>query len=127
LAVVRIDAGIPGVNTQAGVIGAHVPSSIEERVEEALREVIDPEVGVNVVDLGLVYSVNLEGGAVRVVMTMTTPACPLGPYLHQAAEAAVRRGAPEVESITIELVWDPPWTPERMSLAARRQLGWPEA
>lgn len=101
-------------------------SSVEKRVEEALRKVIDPEVGVNVVDLGLVYSVQLEGGVVRVVMTMTTPACPLGPYLTQAVEASVRRDAPEVDRITIDLVWDPPWTPERMSPAARRQLGWPE-
>jgi len=101
-------------------------SSIEKRVEEALREVIDPEVGVNVVDLGLVYQVKTEGNAVRVVMTMTTPACPLGPYLSQSAETAIRDTVPEIESIVIEIVWDPPWTAEKMSSAARRQLGWPE-
>lgn len=102
-------------------------SSIEKRVDGALREVIDPEAGVNAVDLGLVYRVALEGAAVHVVMTMTTPACPLGPYLRQAAETAVRKSVPEIANVVIEIVWDPPWTPEKMSAAARRQLGWPES
>lgn len=96
----------------------------EAQVLEALREVIDPELGVNIVDLGLVYSVEVQDGVVTVKMTMTTPACPLSTYLVDIAEAAIWRNIPEVESVQVELVWDPPWHPSMMSQAAKAQLGW---
>ncbi|HKI99126.1 MAG TPA: metal-sulfur cluster assembly factor [bacterium] len=93
-------------------------------VEDALRGVDDPEIGINVVDLGLVYGVRVEGDAVEIDLTMTSPACPLGAYLEEQVQAAVREAAPEAGEVRVALVWDPPWGPERMSPAAKRELGW---
>jgi len=95
-----------------------------ERLEQALRSVVDPEVGVNIYDLGLIYEV-LAGdeGDLRVRMTMTTPACPVGALLADQVRDALR-ALPEVREVEVELVWEPLWSPERMSEAARRQLGW---
>ena len=97
---------------------------MDDQVFEALREVIDPEIGVNVVDLGLVYSVNVQGKEVRIAMTMTTPACPLHEYISESAKTAIRRHLPDVERVDVEIVWDPPWSPAMMSADAKRQLGW---
>ncbi len=97
---------------------------MDEQVLEALREVIDPEIGVNVVDLGLVYSANMDGKDVRIAMTMTTPACPLHEYISEAAKAAVQRHIAGVERVDVAIVWDPPWSPAMMSAEAKRQLGW---
>jgi metal-sulfur cluster biosynthetic enzyme len=97
-----------------------------EKVREALRLVIDPELGLNVVDLGLVYRVDVEDGQVRVAMTMTTPACPLGQSLSEQAEATIWQTVPGLKSVALDLVWDPPWTPSMMSEAAKQQLGWSE-
>ncbi len=97
---------------------------MDDQVLEALREVIDPEIGVNVVDLGLVYSVDVQGKEVRVAMTMTTPACPLHEYISESAKTAIRRHLPDVERVDVEIVWDPPWSPAMMSADAKRQLGW---
>jgi metal-sulfur cluster biosynthetic enzyme len=83
--------------------------------------VIDPEIGINVVDLGLVYSVEVSGEQVRVAMTMTTHACPLHAYLTEAAEAAIRQVVPDTQ-VVVDLVWDPPWSPAMMSDAAKQQL-----
>jgi metal-sulfur cluster biosynthetic enzyme len=94
------------------------------KVREALRCVIDPELGINVVDLGLVYDVTVEDGTIRVAMTMTTPACPLGETLTEQAEATVWQNVPGVKSVMVDLVWDPPWRPAMMSDAAKEQLGW---
>jgi len=96
----------------------------EDEVWEALRTVDDPEVGVNVVDLGLVYGVEIRGGDVSVRLTMTSPACPLGDVIVGNAEAAIRGAAPGAGRIDVALVWEPPWTPERMSEAARGRFGW---
>jgi metal-sulfur cluster biosynthetic enzyme len=95
-----------------------------EQIEDALRTVDDPEVGVNIVDLGLVYAIVVEGDAVTVEMTMTTPACPLGAYLEDEVTRAVRSAAPEAAAVHVRLVWEPPWSPERMSAAAKDALGW---
>ena len=95
-----------------------------EAVTDALRQVIDPEIGVNIVDLGLVYGVDIEDSGVHVAMTMTTQACPLHTYLTEQAEASIRSMMPEVQSVEIEMVWDPPWSPAMMSDAAKQQLGW---
>jgi metal-sulfur cluster biosynthetic enzyme len=98
-----------------------------EEIRDALRSVIDPELGINVVDLGLVYGVDVRGhGVIRITMTMTTAACPLGESLGEQAEATIRRTLQGVESVSVELVWDPPWQPSMMSDTARRQLGWAE-
>ena len=92
-------------------------------VTQLLRGVLDPELGVNIVDLGLVYDVTVEHGVVLVTMTMTAPGCPLGGYLEDAITASV--GALDwVSDVRVQIVWDPPWGPERMSPLARFQLGW---
>jgi metal-sulfur cluster biosynthetic enzyme len=103
-----------------------MPSSAEA-VRAALRQVIDPEVGINIMDLGLVYGIALDGDRVTIAVTMTSPACPLADYLKDEIARTVQERAPGVGHVTVALVWDPPWTSERISAAARRQLGWPDA
>lgn len=99
----------------------------EPRVLEALRTVIDPEMGIDVVELGLVYGIDVHPeGTVDIRLGVTSPACPLGDYLCETAEDAVRAAVPEVRGVTVDLVLDPPWTPARMTTEARRRLGWPE-
>lgn len=93
------------------------------RVETALAGVIDPEVGLDVLALGLVYGIEVDAGSVRVDLTMTTPACPLSETIVADAERAIRGLVPG-RAVEIRLVWDPPWSPERMSERARRMLGW---
>lgn len=90
-----------------------------------LRRLDDPELGVNVVDLGLVYECEVSEGGVRVALTATTPACPLAPYLVSEAERLLRE-AFEGADVRVELTWEPPWAPERMSAVAREWLGWEE-
>ncbi len=96
----------------------------EAAVRDALREVLDPELGVNVLDLGLVYGVEVVGGEVRIALTMTSPACPLGELLVDETRAAVLERVPAAQRVEVEIVWDPPWAPEMMSERARRELGW---
>ena len=96
----------------------------EDEVREALRGVEDPEAGMSIVDLGLVYGVAVSATAVHVRMTMTSPACPVAPYIVEEAVAAIRAAAADVPDVDVELVWDPPWTPERMSASARERFGW---
>jgi metal-sulfur cluster biosynthetic enzyme len=93
-------------------------------VLDALRRVIDPEIGINVVDLGLVYATDVQGGHVRVTMTTTAPSCPLGETLSREAAAAIRRHLPGVTSVSVHLVSEPPWQPSMMSESAHAQLGW---
>jgi metal-sulfur cluster biosynthetic enzyme len=100
------------------------PPPAEDAVWDALRTVDDPEVGMNIVDLGLVYGVEVRGDDVSVRLTMTSPACPLGESIVRDASAAIRAAAPGAGEIEIALVWEPPWTPERMSDAARKRFGW---
>jgi metal-sulfur cluster biosynthetic enzyme len=96
-----------------------------EALRELLREVIDPEIGINIVDLGLVYDVGLSGdGVASVRMTLTTPGCPLGGYIDDEIRD-ILWGAPGVADIDVRIVWDPPWDPdEMMSDWAKDQLGW---
>lgn len=96
----------------------------ESLVRDALRSVEDPEAGMSIVDLGLVYAIEASPGRVRVEMTMTSPACPAAPYLVDEAAAAVRAIAPDGTEVAVELVWEPPWTPERMSPEAQTRFGW---
>lgn len=92
-------------------------------VVRALRLVIDPEIGVNVVDLGLVYGIELEQGTVHVQLAMTSPTCPLSGYLVDAASRSIADRAPDVGRVFVSLVDEPPWGPEMMSEEARRLLG----
>jgi metal-sulfur cluster biosynthetic enzyme len=96
----------------------------EEDVRAALKTVEDPEAGMSVLDLGLVYGIALAPGKVRVEMTMTSPACPATDYIVDEATAAIRAVAPEGTDVQVALVWDPPWTPERMSTEAQQKFGW---
>lgn len=94
-----------------------------DRIREALRLVIDPELGYNIVDLGLIYEVNVEdGGVVRIAMTTTTRGCPATGYLKDGARDAAWR-VPSVEFVDIALTYDPPWTPDMMTPDAKQHLG----
>ena len=92
-------------------------------VMEALRGVIDPELGINLVDLGLVYDVAVSDGIAYVTLTVTTPACPIGGYLEDQARWAALR-VPGILGAEIEVVHEPQWTPALMSDEARRTLWW---
>jgi metal-sulfur cluster biosynthetic enzyme len=96
-----------------------------ELLREMLREVIDPEIGINIVDLGLVYDVGLSGDGVATIrMTLTTPGCPLGGYLDDSIHETLW-AAPGVTDIDVRIVWDPPWDPDQMLTDwAKEQLGW---
>jgi len=91
----------------------------EEDVLTALREVYDPEIGINIVDLGLIYETRIEDDSVKIKMTLTVPGCPLAQMLVEQARRTVA-AIPGVKNAEVELVWDPPWTPERMSKELRR-------
>ena len=93
-----------------------------EAIYDALKTVYDPEIPVNVVDLGLVYDVQVTGSDVYVQMTLTFPGCGMGPYIGQQAEWAVQE-LDGVEEVQIEMVFDPPWSPELISESARAELG----
>ena len=96
---------------------------IEAHVRDVLREAVDPELGVNIVDLGLVYGIDVaDAHVVRVTMTMTSPACPLRDYLQDLVESAITSRVPEAERVIVEMVPEPPWTEEMMSDAARQLL-----
>lgn len=97
-----------------------------EALREALHDVIDPEIGMNIVDLGLIYGITVEAGRARIDMTMTSPACPMGEMLLDEVEAALKKVLPTGWEFEIELVWEPPWSPALMSETARTQLGWEE-
>ncbi len=94
----------------------------EEDVREALRRVVDPELGVNVVDLGLIYGIAVADGAVKVTMTLTAPGCPLAATLVRGVEEAAR-SVPGVVRAEVEVVWSPPWSPDRISARAKEELG----
>ena len=96
----------------------------ESAVWEALRTVTDPEVGENVVDLGLIYRIECGAGRVRVDMTMTSPACPMSGSMAEEAGDAIRKACAGVQEVIVEIVYDPPWTPERMSEQVRQRFGW---
>ena len=97
--------------------------TLEQRLVSALRSVRDPEIPVNIYDLGLIYGVEVvDGHDVHIQMTLTAPACPVAGSMPKAVQRAVMR-VPGVESARVELVWDPPWTQERMSEEARLELG----
>ncbi len=93
----------------------------EERVVEALRTVYDPEIPVSIYDLGLIYGIQIEDSTVHVRMTLTTPACPVAGILPMQVETCVK-ALEGVNNATVELVWDPPWTPDKMSEAAKLNL-----
>jgi len=98
------------------------PTLDEETVLNALRTVYDPEIPVNIVDLGLVYNVEVDDGEVAIEMTLTTPGCPMGAYLAQQAEWRVAE-LEGVKDVTVDLTWDPPWSIDRITDAGKKLLG----
>ncbi len=101
-------------NTEAAVT--------EDDVIEALKEVYDPEIPVNVVDLGLIYSVEVEDGDVHVEMTLTAQGCGMGPYIAQQAEWRIAE-VEGVEDVQVDVVFDPPWSPDKITEDGKRLLG----
>lgn len=89
-----------------------------------LRQVIDPEIGVNIIDLGLVYRIDPQAEQLLIEMTMTSPACPMGEMIMDEVEFALTHGLPPQRRIHVNLVWEPAWSPERMSEDSRRHFGW---
>jgi metal-sulfur cluster biosynthetic enzyme len=96
----------------------------EQAVLDALKHVVDPELGINIVDLGLVYDVDIsESGAIHIEYTLTTMGCPIGPLIEQQMQSFLE-GVPGVASVDAEMVLRPPWTPEMMSEEAKAALGY---
>ena len=93
-----------------------------EVVLEALKDVYDPEIPVNVVDLGLIYGVEVDDGDVEIKMTLTFAGCGMGPYIAQQAEWRIAE-IEGVDDINVELVWDPPWTPDQITEEGKKMLG----
>ena len=93
-----------------------------EEVVDSLHQVEDPELGMDIVDLGLLYDVEVEGPKVKVTYTLTSMGCPAGPMIEEDIDRVVRL-VPGVEDVATELTFDPPWTPERMSDDAKFILG----
>ena len=102
---------------------AATPDAIRDQVIEQLRNVYDPEIPVNIYELGLIYAVDVDAkGKVSIRMTLTSPMCPAAEALPPEVETRAR-GVAGVSDVAVELVWDPPWSPDRMSESARLELG----
>jgi metal-sulfur cluster biosynthetic enzyme len=100
------------------------PEELRQPILDALTKVVDPEVAMSIVDVGLVYGVTVDTAKVHVLLTMTSAACPVADVIVQEVETELDRIAPAELLVHVELVWDPPWTMERMSPRARRFMGW---
>lgn len=94
---------------------------LKEQILDILRTCNDPEVGIDIVNLGLIYDIAITGQAVKLTMTLTTPGCPLVPYFEQEIVGKIK-AATGATSVTIDLSFDPPWDPGKMSEEARKQL-----
>ncbi len=116
------DSRTPPATANGEGIPAVDPVALKEQVIEALREVHDPELGINIVDLGLVYGVELEGDTVHVTYTLTTMGCPIGPLIEAQIQQVVA-DIPAIEHVDAEMVIRPPWSPEMMSEEAKAALG----
>ncbi|WP_461242913.1 metal-sulfur cluster assembly factor [Secundilactobacillus muriivasis] len=98
-------------------------ADLQDRMIDALQSVIDPELGVDLVNLGLIYGMSLTDGVATVRMTLTTMGCPITQVLSNMIESALEK-LPEIDSVKIDLEWEPAWTPQRMSRYARMALGY---
>ncbi len=96
----------------------------DDSVREALRGVDDPEAGMNIVELGLVYGIEIRENAVHVDLTMTTAACPMADMIVDQVSDAISAIVPPGTEVDVKLVWDPPWTPDKMTGIAREHFGW---
>ncbi|MFA3781491.1 metal-sulfur cluster assembly factor [Melioribacteraceae bacterium 4301-Me] len=94
----------------------------KEKILNILRHVIDPEIGINIVDLGLVYDIDISEKEITVTMTLTTPGCPMHGSMPEWVHNMISLYAPD-KKVNVNLVWEPKWSPEKMSDAAKEQLG----
>jgi metal-sulfur cluster biosynthetic enzyme len=122
----RVERGLDGVDREGRLLHPGIVYTgrmpTREEVFEALKVVEDPELGMDIVDLGLVYDAEVEGARVKVVHSLTSMGCPVGPMIQADIRTAVEH-MDGVEDVEIELTWDPPWTPDRMSDDAKFILG----
>lgn len=111
-----------GTSSPAGEGSSSNGGTLEEEVLESLKNVIDPELGINIVDLGLVYDVAIDDRTLRVEYTLTTMGCPIGPLIESQMRQMVS-GIEGVDDFEAEMVFSPPWTPDKMSEEAKAALG----
>jgi len=98
-------------------------NDVKEKIIQVLREVYDPEIPVNVYDLGLIYGIDVDQeGNVKIEMTLTAVGCPLAGMIAYRVEEAIKENVPEAKKVDIKIVWDPPWTPERITPEGREIL-----
>ena len=100
------------------------PEALRQPVIDALMRVVDPEVALSIVDVGLIYGVTVTGERLHVLMTMTSAACPVAGLIIEEVEAELDAIVPPGLLIQVELTWEPPWSPERISAHSRRFMGW---
>jgi len=100
------------------------PEELRQPILAALTKIVDPEVAMSIVDVGLIYGVEVNAEKVHVLITMTSAACPVTDVIVDEVEQELDRTMPSELFVHVELVWDPPWTIERMSPRARRFMGW---
>lgn len=94
----------------------------EKEVENVLKDCLDPELQISIVDLGLIYGIKNDNGKITITMTLTTPGCPLMSMLFEDIQQKVKK-LPDVSEVVIDLTFDPPWTPDKMSEEAKQKLG----
>jgi len=109
----------PGTPTGAGGVYAER----EQLITQNLKQIYDPEIPMNIVDLGLIYGFEWTGDDVKLKMTLTAPGCPVAGILAEEVKAAIEK-VPNVHSAIVEMVWEPPWSPEKMSEFAKHQFGY---
>lgn len=100
------------------------PEALRQPIIDALRRVVDPEVAMTIVDVGLIYGVTVTGEKLHVLLTMTSAACPVTDLIIEEVETELDRAVPPELLIEVELVWDPPWSTDQMSESAKRFMGW---
>jgi len=110
----------PSTSTAAETVNA--TDDMAEEVKTALRSVVDPELGINIVDLGLVYDIEVDGGSATITMTLTSPGCPAGAQIMGGAKDAAE-SIGSIDEAVVSLVWKPFWTPERIDPKVRAMMG----
>ncbi|MGI0072085.1 MAG: metal-sulfur cluster assembly factor [Thermoplasmata archaeon] len=114
----------PATSAPTAASSAPGPYSDRERlITESLKQIYDPEIPMNIVDLGLIYGFEWSGDDLTLKMTLTAPGCPVAGILAEEIKTAIEK-VPNVKSAKVDMIWDPPWSPERMSDFAKRQFGY---
>jgi metal-sulfur cluster biosynthetic enzyme len=116
------DAPAPEPVAAAADAGQEVTAWSDADMREALKQVVDPELQMNIVDLGLVYTLDQRGPVVHVDLTLTSPGCPYGPYILHGVKQSLLT-LKDIEDVEIDVVWEPPWGPDKMTEEAKLELG----